>query len=71
MMQGRVPQSGSLSARLIRACPAHAECDFECPERLIEELGELAGFDNRSLIDRLKEGYQQWRHSARTPVKPS
>jgi ribosomal protein RSM22 (predicted rRNA methylase) len=39
------PTSGSLSARIIRACPKHAQCPLDCPERETRELGEVASFD--------------------------
>lgn len=55
MGQPEIPVAGSLSARVIRACPKHAECDLDCLERHVEDLGEVARFDNRSLIERVKE----------------
>jgi hypothetical protein len=70
-MQGHAPQSGSLSARVIRACPTHAACALECPDRPVEDVGELASFDNRSTFRKIKESYLQWRHFAQTPEKPS
>jgi hypothetical protein len=58
-----VPTSGTLSAKIIRACPEHAQCELDCPHRPVEELGEVATFDNRSIMARLKENYFRWRHS--------
>jgi len=59
-------QSGSLSAKIIRACPTHKTCPLTCRERRVEDLGELAHFDNRGddppLIQRLKEGLGKWLH---------
>lgn len=43
----RVPVAGSLSAKIIRACRAHAQCPLECPERIVEDQGVIASFDNR------------------------
>jgi hypothetical protein len=40
------PTSGSLTARIIRACPEHEQCPLECPDRPVEDLGELASFDH-------------------------
>jgi hypothetical protein len=51
-----VPVAGSLSAKIIRACPAHPSCPLDCPERSVEELGEIASFDNRPRRFTLKEG---------------
>jgi hypothetical protein len=38
------PTSGSLSAKLIRACPTHKTCALDCKYRQVEDLGELARF---------------------------
>lgn len=38
------PTSGSLSAKIIRACPVHQTCPLTCRERRVEELGEIASF---------------------------
>jgi hypothetical protein len=66
------PSHGSLSGRIIRACPVHAECPLECPERQVEDLGDIASFDrNFDLRQKIKEGYLKWRHSAQPPEKPS
>jgi hypothetical protein len=70
MRPSAVPQSGSLSLKVIRACPTHAECALECPERPVEDLGRVAGFDRRSRLQQWKENYRQWRHSVQTPAKP-
>jgi hypothetical protein len=59
------PVAGSLSMKVIRACPEHADCPLECPKRQVEDLGEVAGFDNRPIIERIKENYLRWRHSVR------
>jgi len=37
----------------------------------VEDLGEIAHFDNRTITQRIKENYLKWRHSAQTPEKPS
>jgi len=66
METNAVPQTGSLHARIIRACPAHAECALECPQRTVEDLGQIASFDNRPLIQKVKEAVGQWRHSSQT-----
>jgi len=55
MTQASQPVRSSLSARIIRACPKHAGCGLSCPERTVEDVGTIAGFDNRSLIQRVKE----------------
>jgi hypothetical protein len=59
--ESEVPVSGSLSARLIRACPEHKKCSLDCPKREAHDLGEIASFDSRSLIQRLKEVVPRWR----------
>ena len=69
MTHGSVPQSGSLSARVIRACPTHAECPLDCPERQVEDLGEIARFHNRGFTQKIKEAL--WRRSAPTSAKQS
>lgn len=38
------PTSGSLSAKIIRACPSHRVCPLTCKQRLVEDLGEIASF---------------------------
>jgi uncharacterized membrane protein YagU involved in acid resistance len=46
-MQGEVPVAGSLSAVVIRACKVHIPprtCELDCPERKVENLGEIASF---------------------------
>jgi len=51
-----VPVAGSLEAKIIRACAVHKNCGTSCPERKVEELGEIASFDLRrkpSLIQRI------------------
>lgn len=40
---------GSLSATVIRACEVHQDCPLDCPERLVEELGEIASFTQPGL----------------------
>jgi len=59
------PTSGSLEARIIRACTKHNnKCGLECPRRKVEDLGTIASFDfpeierKHSFIDRLKEVYR-------------
>jgi len=71
MTESLQPTHGSLSARLIRACPQHTACDLECPAREVEELGEVSSFDHHSLPQRIKEYYDQWRHSSPPSAKPS
>jgi len=40
-----VPVSGSLSAKVIRACRDHGnKCKLDCPRREVEDLGEIASF---------------------------
>lgn len=58
------PMSGSLSARLIRACREHAQCPLDCPSRQVEDLGELASFDNRPMVTRIKDHYNRWRSAS-------
>jgi len=65
MTESEIPVSGSLSARVIRACPKHPACGLDCPERHVEDLGEIASFDNTSVTSKLKEGYRKWRASFR------
>jgi len=55
------PVAGSLQARLIRACKIHTGCPLECPEREVEDLGEVARFDHRHWRARLAEWVQQQR----------
>jgi hypothetical protein len=62
MAQGLVPQAGSLSARIIRACPEHVLCALECPARAVEDLGTVAKFEH-------KEG-RSWRRLFRRSEKP-
>lgn len=70
MSASEVPVAATLSARVIRACTAHAQCPLACPERQVEELGMIASFDHRvSMMHTLKENYLRWRHSVRTPEK--
>ena len=49
------PTVGSLSAVIIRACPEHVQCKLDCPHRRREDLGEIASFDHRPLLDKIKE----------------
>jgi hypothetical protein len=39
------PTSGSLEAKIIRACPTHRDCPLTCKQRRVEDLGEIASFD--------------------------
>jgi hypothetical protein len=72
------PTSGSLSAKIIRACEAHAnKCPLTCRYRTVEDLGEIATFGSesrsqheQSILDRLKEAYYQWHHSSPRSEKP-
>jgi len=59
------PTSGSLEARIIRACCVHKTCPLTCKRRKVEDLGQIASFDVRedkphSFIDRLKEVYREF-----------
>lgn len=40
------PTSGSLSAKIIRACTRHTtgKCPLDCKYRVVEDLGEIASF---------------------------
>jgi hypothetical protein len=50
------PTSGALTARIIRACPKHPDCPLDCPERNVEELGEVARFERAgSFIQKIRE----------------
>lgn len=51
------PTSGSLFAKIIRACQVHANrCSLECPERRVEELGKIASFDDaRRVVEKALE----------------
>jgi hypothetical protein len=44
MTESLQPTSGSLSAKIIRACPSHPTCPLTCKSRAVEDLGELASF---------------------------
>ncbi len=61
------PTSGSLEAKIIRACTVHRTCPLTCRERTVEDLGEIASFVTRqdvpddSFLNRLKEGLGLWR----------
>lgn len=44
MTDSQLPTAGSLSARIIRACPMHKTCPLTCPRRPVEDLGEIASF---------------------------
>lgn len=53
----RQPTSGSLSAKVIRACRVHKTCSLECPERRVLDMGVIASFDNGSArLPRPSEG---------------
>jgi len=67
MTDARVPLAGSLSARLIRACPEHVQCELDCPHRQVENLGVIAHFDTRRRhpLRRLKESLK-WPRSSPT-----
>jgi hypothetical protein len=71
MIDSQIPVSGSLRARIIRACTVHAQCSLECPERRVEDLGQVATFDKRSMMQKLKENYVRWRASSQTSAKQS
>jgi hypothetical protein len=36
--------SGSLSMKIVRKCEIHDDCTLACPERRVEDLGEVASF---------------------------
>lgn len=45
MTESLQPTSGSLSAKIIRACTKHNnKCGLDCPRRQVEDLGEIASF---------------------------
>jgi hypothetical protein len=63
------PTSGSLEARIIRACTIHRTCPLTCKQRRVEELGTIARFAAHheefdpvppSILQRLKEGLSAW-----------
>lgn len=64
------PTSGSLEAKIIRACNKHQnKCQLDCPRRKVEDLGQVASF--RTLpnpTEGLTTGHQppergfSWRH---------
>jgi hypothetical protein len=41
MTESSIPVIISLNARVIRACPEHAACPLDCPQRRVEDLGEI------------------------------
>ena len=41
------PTSGSLSAKIIRACPVHKTCPLTCKQRRVEDLGQIATFSEK------------------------
>lgn len=61
MTESLQPTSGSLSAKVIRACTVHTLCPLTCPRREVEDLGEIATFQVEdeshppSIIQRIKE----------------
>ncbi len=59
---GRVPTVGSLAAKIIRACPEHADCELTCPARQVEDLGEIASFDARAEPS-IRQRFAAWLHS--------
>ena len=42
------PTSGSLEAKIIRACSVHQDFPLTCKQRKVEDLGTIASFDLRS-----------------------
>jgi hypothetical protein len=60
------PTAGSLDARIIRACPVHAQCPLDCAERPVEDLGTIASFSNER-----KEDSRKWLHLFLPWVKQS
>jgi len=67
MTEAPQPTSGSLEAKIIRACPIHKTCPLTCKQRRVEQLGTIASFDVRSdesvppsIVQRLKEGLASW-----------
>ena len=44
-----IPVAGSLSAKVIRACTKHRNCALDCPRRRVEDLGEIARVDSRTV----------------------
>jgi len=51
------PTSGSLEARIIRACTVHRTCPLTCKQRRVEELGTIASF----VTPRSDTGERTWR----------
>ena len=45
MTHSSIPVSGSLEAKVIRACQKHRnKCELTCPRRTVEDLGQVASF---------------------------
>jgi hypothetical protein len=64
------PVAGSLEARIIRACTVHKMCPVTCPERRVEDLGQIAAFDTReSPIPEKGASPPSWLAWFRTAVK--
>lgn len=57
------PTAGSLSAKVIRACPQHKSCSLDCPARTVEDLGEIAAFDTRAESPDLRARLAAWLQS--------
>jgi len=54
------PTSGSLYARVIRACSKHNnKCALNCPRRKVEELGQIASFDTGKGVPRWQAWFRQ------------
>lgn len=55
MTESLQPTSGTLEAVIIHACKVHDNtCSLRCPERQVEDLGQIAAFDHRPpLIERI------------------
>jgi hypothetical protein len=45
------PTSGSLEAKIIRACKRHTgTCSLQCKYREVEDLGQIASFDAQQTV---------------------
>jgi hypothetical protein len=53
-----IPVSATLEAKVIRRCEVHKDCPLDCPERQVQDLGQIASFRveetrHPSLLDRI------------------
>lgn len=57
MTESLIPTSGSLSAKIIRACSRHSgKCPLDCKYRKVEDLGEIASFGPSASLPDPTEG---------------